>query len=157
MKKLIVLVAFAFIITHCFGQSSATEKMYEQLKGSSGVSLLTFSKDMIDMIDLSIDDDTDEKKVTGPLREIRVAICKDSLDRSTIPLINGFLNKSPFKEVDLEDEKGDLRIFVNRKGRAIEECHVAIPGDNGLILVSFFGEFRVEDVDNLREAASGFE
>jgi hypothetical protein len=50
-----------------------------------------------------------------------------------------------------------LRIFVNRKGRAIEECHVAIPGDNGLILVSFFGEFRVEDVDNLREAASGFE
>lgn len=157
MKKLIVLIVFAFIITLGFGQSSASERMYAQLKGSSGVSLLTLSKDMIDMVDLNIDGDTDGKKVTGPLREIRVAICKDSLDRSTIPLINGFLNKSPFNEVDLEDEEGDLRVFVNRKGRTIEECHVAIPGDNGLILVSFFGEFRVEDVDNLREAAFSFE
>ena len=157
MKKLIVFIVLAFMMTLCFGQSSATEKMYAQLKGSSGVSLLTFSKDMIDMIDLDIDHNADEKKVTGPLKEIRVAICKDSLDRSVIPRVNDFLTKSPFNLVDMDEDDGDLKVYVNRKGKTIQECHVAIPGDNALILVSFFGDFRVEDVDNLREAAVHFE
>lgn len=153
MRISIFITVALFNIFVANGQSSVSDKLYDFLKNQEGVSLLSFSKSMIDMVDMNIGKDEDGKKVIGPLNEVRVAICKRG--DATESKIADYLKKSPFQEVDMEDKnKGEeLKVYVQRKGRTIQECHVTIPGSDKLILVSFYGEFKVEDVDGLRKSA----
>jgi hypothetical protein len=137
-------------------QTTAADKMYESLKDQKDVSLLSFSKDIIDMVDMNIGKDEDGKKVIGPLTEVRVAICKQGTEEIVENKITNFLKKSPFSEVDMENKNknNDLRVYVHRTGKNIHECHVTLHGETNLILVSFFGEFKIEDVDRLKKSAS---
>ncbi len=154
MKTTLLFIAGLFFMSLAYSQNGASDKIYDFLKEQEDVSLLTFSKDIIDMVDMNIGEDEEGKKVTGPLKEIRVAICKQINSKETGLKIEGFLKKAPFHEVDMEDEDNDLRVYIQRKGRIVNDCHVIIPGTDKLILVSFYGEFKIEDVDKLKESAN---
>ncbi len=155
MKTFILIFTGLMVMFLANSQSNATEKMYDYLKKQEGVSLLSFSKDMIDMVDLNLDDESIRKKVTGPLTEVRLAICKGTSNTAGIKVAE-FLNQSPFQFIDIEEEKGELKVFVNRKGKVVKECHITIPSADNFIMVSFFGDFKIEDLNQLKQSAAGF-
>lgn len=54
-----------------FAQSKS-DKMYDAFSGKEGVSDFSFSKSMIDAIDIDLGDDGDEKNVIGDLHQVRL-------------------------------------------------------------------------------------
>jgi hypothetical protein len=156
MKNTTMVILLWMAMVGATGQNRASDKMYDALQTQEDVSVLSFSKNIIDMVDMNIGEDEDGKKVTGPLNEVRVAICKNGAEKRLQPDITRTLKKAPFEEVEMDnkDRKDDLKVYVDRKGKTIHECHVTIQGDENLILVSFYGEFRIEDVDKLKKSAT---
>ena len=134
------------------GQTSASDKLYLQLEGADGITIMSLSKDLIDMVDLMVDDD-DSKHVTGPLKKIKMMICSEDNDEKITNAIIQTFEKSPFQEIEKEEDPNDGRIFILRRGRKIKECHVLSGHSEGMILLSFYGNFNIEDIDKLTEKA----
>ncbi len=143
-------MAIALFSTVATGQTSVSDKLYMHLEGADGVTIMSLSKDIIDMVDMFIDDE-ESKQVTGPLKKVKMLICNEESD-ATIREVTNTLGKHPFTEIkDKEDD--DSRIFVIRKGRKVEECHILADGDNTLVMLSFYGNFKIEDVAKLANKA----
>jgi hypothetical protein len=112
---------------------------------------------MIDAVNLKLDEEN--KKVTGDLNEIRFLL----LDREKSNL-GGTLSKSMASKLEkLEyrkaepndaDANDDVEFWVDGDSKRINECHVIVRNsdDNQFTcLVSFYGNFKVEDLENLEK------
>lgn len=150
----ILLVVFFITASAGLAQSRPSDALFNQLAAQKGITTMSFSQNFIDMIDMDIsDDDSESQKVTGPLQEIKMTICNEEEAPGWGRKIEEYMQRKPFREVETEDEEDDCRIFVNRKGKKIEACHVLFQGDKTLVMLSFFGEFKVEDVDQIKRKA----
>ncbi len=151
MKTTITTLIILMTMTFAANAQSASDQLYMQLEGAEGVTILSLSKDIIDVVDLVVDDE-DSKEVTGPMKKIKMMVCQKESGKVMNDVIKTF-EKNPFKEVEEKDPDDDGRIFVIRNGRKVKECHIVADGDDALIVFSFYGDFRVEDIDNLAEKA----
>ncbi|WP_016775624.1 DUF4252 domain-containing protein [Anaerophaga thermohalophila] len=129
-------------------QLSTSEKLYAQLDGASGVTIVSLSKDVIDLVDMVVDDE-ESKQVTGPLEKVKLMICEKDKAASSVGAIVKTLNGRPFKEIEDDDMDEESKVFVVRSGKKIKECHVVNNDDDALFMLSFYGDFRVEDIDKM--------
>lgn len=123
--------------------------------------MLSFSKEMLNAIDMNFNngDDTEENKVTGDLHEVKVVIYNAPENEEPMDFRNEtlrYLPLSKFREIDnekydIEDNDGTVNIRVYNMGRKIKECHVLFQGETNGVLLSFFGNFKVEDVKEMAE------
>jgi len=134
------------------GQISDSDKLYLQLEGVEGVTIMSLSKDIIDMVDMVVDDD-ESKQVTGPLKKVKMMLCSEEEGSEAIDAVIQTFEKRPFDEVEDDEEENDGRVFIIRKGRKIKECHILGNKGDGLILLSFYGDFKIEDLDKLVDKA----
>ena len=70
MRKQIFLTILALTAVLISVAQSKSDKMYDAFSGKDGVSNFSYSKSMIDAIDIDLGDE-DEKNVTGDLHQIR--------------------------------------------------------------------------------------
>ena len=70
--------------------------------------------------------------------------------------VTDFLPGRLYDEVK-EDESGqpigEGKILVLRKGLKIKECHLILGGADSGMVISFFGDFHLRDLNALREKA----
>lgn len=162
MKKLtglfILLLATALIV----GAQSKSDKMYDAFNSKDGVSNFSFSKNMIDAIDLDLGDDGDEKNVTGDLHQIRFMSYnpeKGELKGSEFTKkAIGYLPKSAYKKFEGDDDD-DAEIWLLGRKKKFTECHVFVNNkadDQMRFVVSFYGDFTVNDLKGLKKAGKGF-
>jgi len=154
--KLGILVAI--IITTLTGSSqSRSYRIFDEYSKHEGFSYLAFSKSMIDAVNLNLDDEN--KKITGDLNEIRILILnreKSNLGGSLSKIISEKLNKLNYRQVEPKDAKDneDVEFWVEGDSKRIKECHVIIKDNKDKqfsCLVSFYGNFKVEDLDRLEK------
>lgn len=148
---LVVIIAWFSAMT-ASGQTSASDKLYLQLEGTDGVTIMSLSKDIIDMVDVVLDDD-ESKQVTGPLEKVKMMICREENGGEAIDAVIGAFEKRPFDEIEDADHDDDGRVFVVRKGRRIKECHIVGDNQDGMLLLSFYGDFKIDDIDKLVDKA----
>ncbi len=125
---------------------------------------------MLDAVNLNFDDDetSGERNVTGDLNKVKLLIYKAPDENYSLNFHNEALKYLPKSKYDLVDPKeydddGDddnVDILVLRSGRKIKECHIII-GDNddndgSGLLISFFGDFKVEDLKELADKADNY-
>ena len=68
--KTIIAIFFAlgmFLASLVTDAQSKSDKMYDAFDNKEGVTNFSFSKNMIDVVDINLDDDKDENNVTGDL------------------------------------------------------------------------------------------
>jgi hypothetical protein len=170
MKKLSVFLLINFMGITLFAQNSPSDKLFEKMALKDGVTMLSFSKKMLDAVNLNFDDDDDnaERNITGDLDRVKLIIYSAPDEN---PYMNfrkeamNYLPKSKYDVVDPKeyDDDGDdknVEILVLRNGRKIKECHIII-GDNddddgSGLLISFFGNFKVEDLQELASKAENY-
>lgn len=118
---------------------------------------------MIDAIDLDLGDDENEKKVTGDLYQISFISYnpeKGELSGSEFTKKAIGLLPSSYKKLDMEEEdETDTEIWLLGKRKKIKECHIFIKNDEVdqmRFVVSFFGDFTVNDIDNLKKREKNF-
>jgi len=164
MKKLLFLLVIIAALALSAQSQSRSDKMYDTLSGIDGVTNISFSKKMVDAIKLDVGENGDERKVTGTLKQVRFMSYNpkkgDIPGHDFLKKAIGYLPKSNYKKYH---EKGDktenAEIWLLGGGKKYTECHVFIENDNseGLrFVVSFYGDFRVEDIDGLKKAGRDF-
>ncbi len=163
MKQAILIVIFVCAAATFVGAQSKSDKMYDTFSERDGISSFSFSKSMIDAIDLDLGDDGDERNVTGNLNRIRLMSYNPEKGEMSG---HGFIKKAisllPAQYNKFEpDDDGDMdvEIWLLGKRKKFQECHVFVESDSpgGMrFVVSFYGDFTVTDLENLKEAGKGF-
>ncbi|HCE58416.1 MAG TPA: hypothetical protein DER09_11435 [Prolixibacteraceae bacterium] len=162
INRLFLMFFFVLVSLVAFAQSKS-DKMYDAFANKDGVSSFTFSKNMIDAIDINLGDDGDEKQVTGDLHQVRFMSYnpeKGSLTGAQFcDKAIGYLPKSRYHKF-VDDEPGnDAEIWLMGGKKKFTECHVFVHNENasGLqFVVSFYGDFTVSDIDKLKKSGKGF-
>ncbi len=165
MAKIAFIIGMlvAMLFGNANGQSKS-DKLYDNFSGKEGFSTLGLSKSMIDVIDMTIDnDDGEEKKVTGDLNRIRVLYYNDGKgDLSAEEFgerVLKFFDKNAYHRIEDDDDDDDnteveMRYLGTKK--KVKEFHMVMWGDGGLnAVVSFYGDMDVEQVDELKELGIG--
>lgn len=156
-----IIFALAFLLaTLLTAAQSKSDKIYDTFSGREGVTNFTFSKNMIDAIDLDLGEDGDEKNVTGDLNQIRfLSYNPDKGDLSASEFTKKAIAMLPaqYKKYE-EDDDDDAEIWLLGKKKKFTECHVFTKGENNSnrFIVSFFGDFNVNDIDDLKAKGKGF-
>jgi hypothetical protein len=154
--KLGVLVAI--IVSTLTGYSqSRSYRIFDEFANHDGFTYMTFSKSMIDAVNLNLDDEN--KKVTGDLNEIRILVLnreKSNLGGSLPKIISDKFNKLNYRKVEPKDEDGsdNVEFWVDGDSKRVKECHVIVKDskDNQFsCLVSFYGNFKVEDLKSFEK------
>lgn len=164
MKKswffLITIMVFAINISN--GQSKS-DKMYDVFSNTDGVTSFSFSKNMVDAINLEVGDNGEEQKVTGDLNQVRFMTYnpkKGELSGSEFTnKAVGCLPKTSYKKYEDGNTDDDTEIWLQGRKRKFTECHVFTgnTNDNQIrIVVSFYGNFTVNDINGLKSKGKGF-
>ena len=118
---------------------------------------------MIDAIDIDLGDDNDDKNVTGDLHQIRFMSYNPKKGSLSGPEFTkkavGYLPKSAYKSYEGEDEDDDAEIWLLGKKKKFQECHLFIKNeddDQMRFIVSFYGDFTVNDLEGLKKTGEGF-
>jgi len=158
MKSLMKFYTTVFLLgvihTSIFSQENISNKMFNDLRDLDEVTYFSFSKNLIDFVDIDIDSDEDdaERKVTGDLKEVKVVIYKPDFkpEKSFRDQVLKYLKKGDYDLVEDEDGDKDTEVWIKRRGKKIYECHIIFQGEQNGVLLSFFGEFDVKDVKKLK-------
>jgi hypothetical protein len=149
-------IAIVMLIVALTGKGqSKSYNIYDAYGNEDGFSYFSFSKTMLDAVDLNLDDEN--KKVTGDFHELRVMVYnpeKGKLNADFRKEMSQRLNKMNYKKVEPKDEDSndDVEFWIEGQGKKVKECHVIVESKekNGYgCLVSFYGDFTVEDIDKL--------
>ena len=162
MKKTLLTFSLALITLFTFAQSKS-DKMYEAFANKDGISSFTFSKNMIDAINLDLGEEGEEKQVTGDLHQVRFMSYnpdKGSLTGEQFcDKAVGYLPRTSYHKFVDDEPDNDAEIWLMGGKKKFSECHVFVRNENaeGLqFVVSFYGDFTVSDLDKLKESGKGF-
>ncbi len=154
--KLGVLVAIIVSTLTGYAQSKSY-RIFDEFANHDGFMYMAFSKSMIDAVNLNLDDEN--KKVTGDLNEIRILVLnreKSNLGGSLQKIISEKFEKLNYRKVEPKDEDGsdDAEFWIEGDSKRVKECHIIVKDskDNQFsCLVSFYGNFKVEDLKSLEK------
>ncbi|WP_439183026.1 DUF4252 domain-containing protein [Carboxylicivirga taeanensis] len=156
MKQLFAFVLIAALGLATHAQDRYSDKLFEKMALEPGITIMTFSKEMLDAVNLSFDDEegNEESTVNGDLHEVKLIIYKAPDKDEPMAFKDVALRYLPLRkyekvEDDEADEDVDIRIL--RKGKKVSECHVLFQGETNGILLSFFGNFKIDEVGELAE------
>ena len=162
MKKTTLVSILVLVATFLLNAQSKSDKIYDVFSGKDGVSNFSFSKNMIDAIDIDLGDE-DEKNVTGDLHRIRFMSYnpkKGSLNGPDFTQkVIAFLPSQYKKYVDEDEDDSDVIIYLLGGKKKFTECHVFVTNEKEeqmRFIVSFFGDFTVNDLDGLKKTGKGF-
>jgi Domain of unknown function (DUF4252) len=157
-NRALVLFIVILLFTTIFVQGqSRSYKIYDQYVNQDGYTYFSFSKAMIDAVNLIIDEEN--KKVTGDLHEIRILILNDqkSNEKETLKkTLSEKFDQLNYKEIEFSDnKKGDNVVFrIDEDSERVKECHVIL-GDKEnnqfSCMVSFYGNFKIEDLKSFEK------
>ena len=158
-----VLSAAILLISQLAGAQSKSDKMYDAFVNKDGISSFTFSKNMIDAINLDLGENGDEKTVTGDLHQIRFMSYNpekgDLTGSDFIEKVIGYLPKSAYKKYEDDEEDSNTEIWLMGGKKKFQECHVFVKNeseDQMQFVVSFYGDFTVNDLKKLRKTGKDF-
>lgn len=158
-----ILATVILLVSQMAGAQSKSDKMYDVFANKDGISSFTFSKNMIDAINLDLGENGDEKKVTGDLHQIRFMSYnpeKGSISGSEfIEKTIGYLPKLTYHKFEDDEDDNDAEIWLMGGKKKFQECHVFVKNENAdqmRFVVSFYGDFTVNDLKKLKKTGKDF-
>ena len=158
-----ILSTVILLVSQLVSAQSKSDKMYDVFDNKDGISNFSFSKNMIDAINIDLGENGDEKKVTGDLHQIRFMSYnpeKGDLSGSDfIEKVIGYLPKSAYKKYEDDEEDSNTEIWLMGSKKKFQECHVFVKNeseDQMQFVVSFYGDFTVNDLVKLRKTGKDF-
>lgn len=159
-NRIFLIITF-FFATQITNAQSKSDKIYDVFSGKDGVSNFSFSRNMIDAIDINLGDD-DEKNVTGDLHQIRFMSYnpkKGDLSGSEFTKRAVKMLPSQYKKYVDDEDDSDAEIWLLGGKKKFKECHVFLTNEEEnqmRFVISFYGDFTVNDLEGLKKAGKGF-
>jgi hypothetical protein len=151
-----ILVAMLLSFLSGFGQTKSQE-IYDRYAREAGFTSFSFSKSMIDAMNMNLDEEG--KKITGDFQECRILIYNSEKGKikNFYHEVSHELGALHYEQVHPKGEKSDeeAQFWIEGKGNRVSECHIIFSdkgnSHNSSILVSFYGNFKVEDLNKLEK------
>ena len=163
MKTIRIFIVAVFVLAAQFSNAqSKSDRMYDVFSNMDGVTDFSFSKNMTDAFNIDLGDSGDEKNVTGDLHQIRfMSYNPKKGDMSGSEFTGRAINMLPsqYKKYVDEDDDSDVEIWLLGGKKKFKECHVFITNENDdqmRFVVSFYGDFTVNDLDGLKKTGRSF-
>ncbi len=164
MKAITTFLTVAVLfLSQISGAQSKSDKMYNAFSNNDAVTSFTFSKNMIDAIDIDLGENGDGKKVTGDLHQIRFMSYnpeKGDLSGSEfLEKAKNYLPKMSYNKFEDDDDDSNAEIWLMGGKKKFQECHVFVhnQSDNQMqFVVSFYGDFTVNDIEKLKKTGKDF-
>ncbi len=159
--KIFAAIAYliGLLLAALFASSqSKSDKMYDTFNGNEAVFSFSFSKSMIDAINIDLGDDGDEKNVTGDLHYVRFMSYnpkKGTMSAEKFIRKAEALLPAQYKKIKDNNDDLDVDIWLLGNRKEYTECHIFIRNEdaNGIcFVVSFIGNFTVNDLKKLKKA-----
>ena len=162
MKTIAAIFTTVLVIgSQLLSAQGKSDKMYDAFANKDGITSFTFSKNMIDAIDIDLGENGDEKNVTGDLHQIRFMSYNPEKGNLQGPEFlekaKDYLPKSIYHK--FEDEDSDAEIWLMGGKKKFQECHVFVRNESEnhtQFVVSFYGDFTVNDLEKLRKKGKDF-
>ena len=162
-KIAFLLIVLVLVLSQLANAQSKSDRMYDAFSNEDGVTNFKFAKNMTDAFNIDLGDDGEEKNVTGDLNAVRFMsynpkkgeMSGSEFTRRAIKML-----PSKYKKyVDNENDDDNAEIYLLGGNKKFKECHLFITNsdDNQMrFVVSFYGDFTVNDLDGLKETGRGF-
>ena len=156
MKKLaIIIVAIVFPIL--MQAQTKGEKIHAKYSNLDGFNSFSFAGSFLKNLDFDVDEDELEKNITGDCKNIKFLSYKHETGDETKfkKIVSSQLSKgSAYKEVltdrDEDSDSDDIHFYAKANGKKkFSEFHVLHYNENRTSLVSFFGDFHVDELKTL--------
>ena len=149
MKKFIYLVLF--VPSLVLAQKSSQE-IHERFENEKGVNSITFSKMMLDAIDMTSEsDDGTVHHLTGDLHKVKFLNFNEDANLNSFEKLNSLFINSKYEIVDLDDSEG-VTVYIARKGKRILEIHLLLNDIGEGSLVSIYGKLKAEELCTISSA-----
>ena len=152
--KIALVISMVIASTAVFAKSKS-EKLFDTFRNKPGVTYFAFTKNMQDAFDISMDDEG--KNISGDLHEIRfMSYNPQKGNMSGTEFLGKAVGLLPvaYDKILDDDEENDAEIWMLGNKKKASEFHVFIQNDSPndrQFLISFFGNFDIDDVDGVRE------
>lgn len=163
MKTIATLAIALLISSATMAQSRKAEKLFKNLNGRPGVTMLTLNKTLLDFVNLEINgEDEPVRKVVGDLKEVKVTLCNQQENTQSFNFKKEVLNQLKglkYRKINASNNTNideDMEIRVNGIGTKFSECHILFQGEPNGVLLSFFGNFSVKDLKALQQHMEGY-
>lgn len=161
IAKIFFIIGF-LLATLLLSAQSKSDKIYDTFANKPGITNFSFTKNMIDAIDIDLGDDGNERNVSGNLNEVRfISYNPEKGQLSGDEFIKKAVSMLPrsYKKYEDDDSNSDTEIWLLGRKKRYKECHLFVKNENekgNRFIVSFYGDFKVDDLDGLKEAGKGF-
>ncbi|WP_430972700.1 DUF4252 domain-containing protein [Sunxiuqinia rutila] len=152
--QILFVVCLLLASTTVMAQSKC-DKLFDTFQNKPGVTYFAFNKSMTDAFNIDLDEEG--KTIKGDLNEIRFMSYNPEKGQLTgtefIRKATGLLPGAYDRIVEVDDEN-NAEIWMLGNKRKASEFHVFIRNesdDDMQFLISFFGNFDVEDVEGIRK------
>lgn len=154
MKKIaIILLAIALPIL--MQAQTKGEKLHAKYSNLDDFNSFSFSGSFLKNLDFEVDEDELEKNVTGDCKNIKFLTYKHNNGDETKfkKIVISQLSKGDsYKEVlteDRDENSDEVHFYAKGRGKKFSEFHILHYNDNRTSLVSFFGDFHVDELETL--------
>ncbi len=158
-----IFTAILILTSQLITAQSKSDKMYNAFSNNDAITSFTFSKNMIDAIDIDLGENGDEKNVTGDLNQIRFMSYNpekgDFSGPEFLEKAKGLLPKMSYQKFEDEENDSDTEIWLMGGKKKFQECHVFVQNENSnqlQFVVSFYGDFTVNDLEKLKKTGKDF-
>lgn len=154
MKKLVIIIV-ALVFPMLIQAQTKGEKIHAKYSNTDGFNSFSFAGSFLKNLDFDVDEDELEKNITGECKNIKFLSFKHKTGDETKfkKIVSAQLSKgNTYKEVltDRDDDDcDDVHFFAKGKGKRFSEFHVLHYNKNRTSLVSFFGDFHVDELKTL--------
>jgi hypothetical protein len=152
-KLLVILVAFALPLLS--QAQTKGEKLHAKYSNLDGFNSFSFAGSFLKNLDFDVDEDELEKNITGDCKNIKFLSFKhETGDESKFKkIVKSQLSKgNSYKEVLTDRDEDSDEVYFYAKGiskKRFSEFHILHYNEHRTSLISFFGDFHVDELETL--------
>lgn len=150
------ILFFCLLIPLGIQAQSYSNIIYDELETEQGINSFTFSKLMLDAIDMTTEgEDGTVHHITGDLHKVKFINATDGGDTEfyLYKKLHRFFIESDYEPIDFEQENEDnVELYIERKGKHITEVHIIMKELGEGSLISFYGKLKAEELCSISEA-----
>ena len=143
-----------FVLPIAIQAQTKGEKLHAKYANTDGFNSFSFSGSFLKNLDFDVDEDQLEKNITGDCRNIKFLTFKHEIGNESKfkKIIISQLSKgNSYKEVltERDDDSDEIHFYAKGKGKRYSEFHVLHYNENRTTLISFFGDFHLDELETL--------
>jgi len=156
MKKVVLFILVVAFPAFMMAQNSAVDKLFAKYKGQKGVTTVSVSPELFQMINaMGIEEIEEQEFPMDKIASVKILTIEDEEGYEDVNFYNEIkkdLDVDDFTEVMTVDDGGEVvRMWMKVNKNTVSEFLLIVGGDDN-VLIYITGDFNMNDLEELAES-----